>query len=316
MKSLLAVIFAVALSSSVAIAAPPPVAPPVPVAEESPADHAAKLRAQGNDAMLAMRYADALAAYQEAARSTPDDASLYYSIARAYQLLGDYPESLTALERFEKQASPEMKGKVGKLDDLYAQIRPRVATLNLKSSVAGARVLVGNKVVGTTPLSPTRLAVGATTIQVELDGFFTETRDVVLPGGGAGTLTLEVELHPKTTSGLVSIETNPLGANVFVDGRASGTTTPRIELALPIGSHEVLAHHEGYDDARVPFLLSPGGMKNLSIPMSKSVPITARWWFWTGIGVVVAGGILTAILLTTERSADRGTLAPGQVGAP
>jgi hypothetical protein len=27
-------------------------------------------------------------------------------------------------------------------------------------------------------------------------------------------------------------------------------------------------------------------------------PIYKKWWFWTGVGVVVAGGIVTAILLT------------------
>jgi hypothetical protein len=264
--------------------------------------------------MLGMRYSDALAAYEQASKLAPDDVGLDYSIARAHQLLGDYPLALTALERFDQRASPGTKAKVGKLDELYAQIRPRVSTLDLRCAVAGARVIVRDHVLGVTPLPPTRLAAGAATVQVELEGFFTETRDVVLPGGSS--LALEVALHARTTSGLLSVRTDPLGAQVLVDGQPSGTTTPRIELALPAGPHEVLARREGYDDARVPLLLTPGSSRDLAIPMEKSVPITGRWWFWTGAVLVVAGGIATGIALTTERPAQRGTLSPGQVGAP
>jgi hypothetical protein len=269
---------------------------------------------QGNDAMLGMRYSDALAAYEQAAKLAPDDVGLDYSIARAHQLLGDYPLALTALERFDQRASPATKAKVGKLDELYAQIRPRVSTLDLRCAVAGARVIVRDRVLGVTPLPSTRLAAGAATLQVELDGFFTETRDVVLPGGSS--LALEIELHAKTTSGLLAVRTDPMGAQVLVDGQPSGTTTPRIELALPAGPHEVLARREGYDDARVPLLLPAGASRDLSIPMSRSVPVTGRWWFWTGVALVVAGGVATGIALTTERPAQRGTLSPGQVGAP
>jgi hypothetical protein len=29
--------------------------------------------------------------------------------------------------------------------------------------------------------------------------------------------------------------------------------------------------------------------------------VFSRWWFWTGVGAMVAGGIVTAILLTTGK---------------
>jgi hypothetical protein len=310
---------AVATVGHLATAAPRPQAPPAPPppaapAEETASERAASIRSQGNEAMLGMRYSDALSSYEQAAALAPDDVGLDYSIARAHQMLGNYPEALTALERFESRASPETKAKVGKLDDLFAQIRPRVSSMQLRCAIPGARVIVRNRVLGATPLPPTRLDSGAATVQLELEGFFTEARDVVLPGGGS--ITLDIELHPRSTSGMLSIRTDPMGAEVLVDGRPSGTSTPRIELALPAGPHEVLAHREGYDDARVPIFLAPGSSRDLSIPMSKSVPITARWWFWSGVVLAVAGGVATGIALTTERPAQHGTLSPGQVGAP
>ena len=47
----------------------------------------------------------------------------------------------------------------------------------------------------------------------------------------------------------------------------------------------------------------------------RSKPITARWWFWTGIGVIVVGAAtaVTVYALTTERSAPTGNFSPGQL---
>jgi hypothetical protein len=318
-KLLVVSLLASVLGPASAFAAPPaapsarPAAPPV-TEGETPAQQASKLREAANEAMLGMRYADGLVAYQKALELTPDDAGLYYSIARAHQFLGDYPEALDALEAFDKKATREMRAKVGKLDALYAEIRPRVGVLNLACDMVGARVLVRNKVIGTTPLPATRIGSGAAFVQLELDGFFTESRPITVPGGGE--LSLKVELHKKATSGFLAISTVPMGAIVSVDGRELGTSSPTLELSLPSGPHELIARRDGYDEARVPIVLSPGATRDVSIPLEQKRAITTRWWFWTGIGVAIAGGVALTYALTTERSAGRGSLSPSQVTGP
>jgi hypothetical protein len=306
---------ALALGSLTRAASAAPSAAPASVpASDSPGDRAGKLRDQGNEAMLGMRYSDALVFYKQALELAPDNFGLLYSIARADQFVGEYPDALAALERFAKEAPPETRAKVGRLDELFAQIRPRVSVLDLKCDLPGARVIVREKVIGTTPLPPTRLVAGAATVQVELDGFFTESRDVVLPGGGDASL--KVELHRKSTNGLVSIRTEPIGAHVFVDGREVGTSSPKLELALPAGPHDLLATREGYDNAKVPVVLASGATRDITLTMDRSVPLTSKWWFWTGVGVIVAGGVVTTYALLTEKSAQKGTLPPGQIAAP
>lgn len=317
--SRLAFVFAfacVAARSTYALAAPSPSTPtsPAPPPPDSPSDRAAKLREQGNEAMLGMRYSDGLAFYTQALALAPDSVGLHYNLARAHQFLGEYPEALTELEAFSKSATPEVAAKVGRLDDLFAQLRPRVSTLTLKCNVEGARVLLRDKVIGATPLTSLRVPAGAATLQIELDGYFVEAREVSLPGGGA--LETAVNLQRRSTSGLVSVRTEPMGAQVFIDGKLAGTSNPKIELTLPAGSHEVLARRDGYDVAKVPIVLQPGTTRDLSIPLEESVPVTKKWWFWTGLGAVVVGGIATAIALTTEKGAGRGSLAPGQVSVP
>jgi hypothetical protein len=123
-------------------------------------------------------------------------------------------------------------------------------------------------------------------------------------------------MHAKSTSSQLGITSDPIGALIAVDGRDLGTTSPRIELALPAGPHEVVARHDGYDDAKLSLLLAPGATRDISVPLERSRSVFTRWWFWSAVGVAVAGGVVLTYALTTEKSADHGTLSPGQVGGP
>src|SRR3954464_13323394 len=100
-----------------ASAAPPP-APASAVAPLAPSEEerAAKLRGEGNQAMLDMRYVDALAAYQQALALEPSYSGVLYSITRAHQLLGEFAEALSTLEAFSQRATAEERAKVGRLD--------------------------------------------------------------------------------------------------------------------------------------------------------------------------------------------------------
>jgi hypothetical protein len=56
---------------------------------------------------------------------------------------------------------------------------------------------------------------------------------------------------------------------------------------------------------------APSSPQLVSVPAPEPArrPIYKRWWFWTGIGAVVAGGVVAAVMLT--RSSDpQGTLPP------
>ena len=306
-------IFSLVRGSFGAPSVPAQAAPAAAPAPTEP-DRAAKLRDQGNLAMLEMRYVDALAAYEQALTLAPEYSGTLYSIARAHQLLGEFPEALTALTQFEKQAPSEVKARVGQLDQLFTELRSRVGTLQLACNVKGARVLVRDKLIGTTPLPSTLLPAGTARIELELDGFFTQQKQIVVPS--AGTLALELTLHARSQVGLLVVRTTPGGAVVSVDGNMQGTSSPSIELALPAGPHRVSATRQGYDDASVPVMLSAGLIRKLDMPLERSVPLTSRWWFWTGAAVVVAGGVAAAIVLSTERAGDHGTLTPGQISAP
>jgi len=45
-------------------------------------------------------------------------------------------------------------------------------------------------------------------------------------------------------------------------------------------------------------------------------PVYKRWWFWTGIGTVVAAGVVTGVLLSKKSGATRSTCDQGVACAP
>ena len=45
-------------------------------------------------------------------------------------------------------------------------------------------------------------------------------------------------------------------------------------------------------------------------------PVYKRWWFWTGVGVVVAGGVVTSVLLSSNSPATRTACDKGVACAP
>jgi hypothetical protein len=89
-----------------------------------------------------------------------------------------------------------------------------------------------------------------------------------------------------------------------------------MEIALMAGPHRVTAQRDGYDEASVPVVLDAGSTRRLNVELEKSVPLTSRWWFWTGAVALVAGGVALSVAALTERPADKGSIVPGQIAAP
>ena len=63
----------------------------------------------------------------------------------------------------------------------------------------------------------------------------------------------------------------------------------------------------------------PAALNNiLLIPEAQAaepVPIYKKWWLWTAVGVVVAGAVTTAVVLTAPKEihTEQGTLSPGTI---
>jgi len=293
--------------------APPPPPSDTAASATSPEERAAALKKQGDAAMDALHYDEAIDDYSQAYALSPDPA-LLYNRGRVHQARGEWPAALADLERFAHDASPELRQRVPKLDELLAEARGHVATVTLTSNVDGARVLVRKTQVGTTPIPGSlQLDSGPAIVEVLAEGFFDWRRELELKGGA--TTVLVAQLGTKSTSGVLRVSALTQGTRVRIDDAPmSGAPAEAIVLA---GVHRVVVHADGYDDKETNVVVAAGETKEVALEPDRRPALTSRWWFWTGIGVVVAAGAVTTYALLTSKPADKGDqFQPGQVSAP
>jgi hypothetical protein len=275
---------------------------------------AADYKKSGNEKMDAADFVGALEDYKAAQKLAPEDPALYYNIGRANGLLGHNVEALAALEEFGRRGTPDMKAKV-QFEQLIAQTRAKVAYLTVTCDKAGARVLIGGKVIGPAPLTHAAVdAAGeATTISIEAESYREDFRTLPLPGGKETAI--ECRLLPKDASATLAVMSDTPGTRISVDGKSQGNA-PAMVPVMP-GSHTVLASREGYEDSQIQVVVRAGeDRRDVTVNLAKSAPLTSKWWFWTGIGVVVVGGVIITAAALTEKSPDNGTIPPGRLSAP
>jgi hypothetical protein len=273
---------------------------------------AATLKKRGDEEMESLRYAEALTDYTEAYRLTSDPA-LLYNRARVLEALERFPEALAELERFSHEASPQLRAKVPQLKELMKDLGARITTLSIRCNVDNARVLVRDKIVATTPLEgPIRVNAGQAAIEVVADGYHGYKQTFELPKGGS--ITVDVELTLRDARGVLLVATTPTGSDLRIDGQAFGRTP--VEASLAAGNHVVVVSHDGYENKQTNAVVVEGQKKSIDVALDKNPSIFAKWWFWTGVAVVVAGAVIITVAVTTEKSAGHGDIPPGQVAGP
>ncbi len=290
--------------------APAPAAAPAP-ADGADAERATTIRRRGDEEMVNGRAAEALAAYSEAYALTKDPA-LLYNKGRAFEAMGDYPSALEQIEEFDRVGTPELKARVPGLARLLAELRQKVSQIAIVCDVDGATVRLRDRKLGVTPITNVvRVHAGTGTLEITKEGYYPYKRELPLPP--AGLASVEVHLSSRASSGLLRVASSVAGARVTIDGKPAGTVPT--EVVLQAGTHSVQLDRDGYKPATSSVLVTAGENKSVDIGLEAEAPITKKWWFWTGIGVVVLGGTATVIALTSERDAGSGTIAPGRITA-
>ena len=280
--------------------------------------HVEDIKIHADQAMDGLRYADALDGYQKAYELS-HDARFLYNMGRALGAMGRYPEAVVKLERFHVDASAALRARVPQLEQIIADFKQHVATLAISSNVPGARVLVRERAVGTTPLGDLEVDAGPAVVEVDADDYVPQRRDVVLPGGGR--LELTFDLVKASPLGVLVVRSTPAASSVLVDGAPKGGTP--LETSLMPGTHALLLSRDGFRDLATSAVVERGKRHVLDFRLEKKPGLASRPWFWTVVGVAVlavAAGIVTAVVCeqTTacEREPDPGSILGGFIRGP
>ena len=114
-----------------------------------------------------------------------------------------------------------------------------IRSVNILSEPPGATVYSEGKSIGETPLSHVQLKAGASDLKLELAGFEPKIYQIK---EGETSVTVKMELPPYN----VSVVTDPVGAEVFLNGKSVGKT-PIQSLGIPSeGARKIRITHDGY----------------------------------------------------------------------
>jgi hypothetical protein len=180
-------------------------------------------------------------------------------------------------------AAPDATPEVRETKDPATAAVSAPGRLLVRSTPSGARVFVDDHEYGVTPAHVRDLAVRMHRIRVILAGYITEERAVPITSATpAQSITVELR-RPQATSaqeltpavnppgeavGAMSVDSHPVGANVYIDGQLVGKTPVSLSR-IAAGSHEVRleleAHHGWSSLVRV----VPGGPNRVTASLEE-----------------------------------------------
>lgn len=119
----------------------------------------------------------------------------------------------------------------------------------------------------------------------------------------------------ETLVGRITMDHAVAGSSVILDGNTIGKA-PLAALTVNPGHHTLELQHEGYVNFKSGVDVPVGGRTALEAkqvelskvlrvdtPVKERVPLYKKWWLWTAVGgVLVAGGVVAAVLATTKSS--------------
>jgi hypothetical protein len=251
---------------------------------------------RGVAAMDEGRYADAVRAFEESYRLRPEPVVLY-NLGLALRGAGRSLEAIDAFERYLRgraagtasPTEPELRAEITRLQGTLVM-------LNVEVRPAGATVYVDGRP-QTLAGGAVRLDPGDHVIEVSAEGYVSRRRPVTLSPGGQ--LHVDIALDPVGGSGRLVVDASVSTATITIDGERAGAG--HAERPEPEGPHLVEIQAPGYSVYRRTVRVGPTGAVRLDATLSPAQGLSPA--AITGIiaaGALVAGGIITAVILATQ----------------
>lgn len=273
---------------------------------------AASFKAQGDREIDAGNYAAAVDSYDKGDRIQHHPV-FDFNRARALQGASRNAEALDAIERFDREATTELKEKVPGYDEFVAQLRRSVAGVILVGAPHEARVSINGRDRGKLEVGKTiRCDSGSLQLRVEAEGYRTVSKRIPLSAGETRTVELKWERIDDRAS--IRLNASVPGAQVWVDERLMGQTP--IELKLEPGKHRLRLEHQDALPLQTQIVVAARESREVTLQMPQPGKLWSKWWFWTGTAALATGLVIAGIALSTSKSPKEGDIAPGVVSGP
>lgn len=168
--------------------------------------------------------------------------------------------------------------EAGRVNEVVARLEAVAGVVAVNADVPGASVVIDGEPRGVAPLTGVLLRPGSHTIEARRDGFEAEPKTIGVRAGRDYT----VDFHMRPSAG------GPSTPVASVDRPSAPVLTPKVQPARP--------QAEEPDTAAVAL----GPDMETQDEVEPSTPLTKRWYFWAGVGAVVAAGVVGTVAMTQD----------------
>ncbi|GAB7017053.1 PEGA domain-containing protein [Methanogenium cariaci] len=163
----------------------------------------------------------------------------------------------------------------GQTVNLYATLNPipspSYGSIQVTSQPAGAIAILDGGTRQRTPTTFSSVRAGTShTIQITMSGYQSYGTSVYVNAGQTATVDAYLTPNPQQT-GSLNINSQPEGADIYVDGRFVAET-PHLVTNLAPGSHTVRLHKAGYDEYATTVTVNAGQQTPLTVTFTPQKP--------------------------------------------
>lgn len=151
------------------------------------------------------------------------------------------------------------------------QSQPANGSISVSSTPSGATVGLDGTDIQTTPHTYPEVTVGSHTITVSKDGYSPYSTTVTVASGAQSVIS--ATLSPVSTTGSLTVETDPSGAVILLNGIVYGVT-PSHFSAIPVGSYTLQLVKYGYEPVAKTIQISSGQENTVQISLPRRIPPT------------------------------------------
>lgn len=152
---------------------------------------------------------------------------------------------------------------------------PTTGSLMFVSVPVGAKIFIDSKDTGqVTTATIDKLTAGAHKYTLKYNGYNDSNGDVTVQAGGLVTVPVTMTVQSPST-GAVLVNSNPMGAEIFIDSMDTGQTTSGMATVsgIPPGQHTLLLKMSGFQDKSMTFSVTAGQTTNLLLELIPLVTI-------------------------------------------
>ena len=304
--------------SAAAAPTPPPPgdgsAAPVPAPVADPAAVEAKTHFENGIGLFNDNNFPAALAEFEASYKAKPFAGVLKNIGLTQKALFRYADAIESLQKYLTESPNLAAEDKAEANQLISEMQALLADVTITGLADGATISIDGREVAKAPLTkPLALAAGSHTVDAAADGYEPAKKTFMVAAKVPATIKLEMKAIPKT--GKVRITSSVPHATVTVDGKEQDATK---SLELGIGGHTLEVSAPGYETHREELTIAGGQDREIPVTLEKVKVVAvdhwyAKWYFWTPIAVVAAGGV-GLYSVTRKDPPLPGTLAPGTGG--